>query len=460
MSVNEPSKEPWLPSQSCRFRPPSSVPLPARAAVLATLALLYTAQGVPFGLASEYLPVVLRQAHYSRTQIAAVFWLQLPWQLKVLWAGVADRPGVRARSRGVLLMLQLALATLIGGYALFDVHRSAAAWFALTAFCALVAATQDVFVDALAVRALAPADRGYGNVAQVAGYRLGMLAGGAGLLLAAGAWGQAPTLLACAAAVGLVGAGAFALRGTDDAGGAPSNESDHAHAPSPGAAPLGLGALLRVAFGSRCWPVLALAATFKLGPHVAASLIKPMLVDHHWSGAQIGWAAVTVGTFSALLGAAAGGWVYRVLGEGRALGAALVFQALACLPLVGASLAGTPLGLTTAAIATEHLASGLGTTVLFAALMSATMRASAGLHYTVLTSANALAIGLGGLLGGVLGDALGEWPAFVLAAGFSLLPSLLLPRWEQASRASAHALQEQALPRDAGAVVNPRSQVR
>ena len=52
--------------------------------VLAALALLYTAQGIPFGLAAEYLPVVLREMGYSRTFIASVFWLQLPWQLKVL----------------------------------------------------------------------------------------------------------------------------------------------------------------------------------------------------------------------------------------------------------------------------------------------------------------------------------------------------------------------------------------
>ena len=51
-----------------------------------------------------------------------------------------------------------------------------------------------------------------------------------------------------------------------------------------------------------------------------------------------------------------------------------------------------PLGLTTFAIAAEHFGTGLGTTVLFAALMTATRPADAGLHYTILTSANALAL--------------------------------------------------------------------
>ena len=63
--------------------------------------------------------------------------------------------------------------------------------------------------------------------------------------------------------------------------------------------------------------------------------------------------------------------------------------------------------LTTIAISIEHFGSGLGTTVLFAALMSATRPADAGLHYTILTSANAMAIGVGGLVGGLIADRAG-----------------------------------------------------
>ncbi|NVL83931.1 hypothetical protein HWN75_27565, partial [Escherichia coli] len=51
--------------------------------VLVALAFLYTAQGIPFGFATEYLPVVLREQGYSYAGIAALSWLQLPWQLKV-----------------------------------------------------------------------------------------------------------------------------------------------------------------------------------------------------------------------------------------------------------------------------------------------------------------------------------------------------------------------------------------
>jgi len=106
-----------------------------RGRLLATLALLYIAQGLPFGLAAEYLPILLREAQYTRTQ---------------------------------LLGVQLALAALLAAYAPFAFASHARVWFGLTAACALVAATQDTLVDGLAVRSLAPQDRGLGNIAQVA----------------------------------------------------------------------------------------------------------------------------------------------------------------------------------------------------------------------------------------------------------------------------------------------------
>ena len=100
--------------------------------------------------------------------------------------------------------------------------------------------------------------------------------------------------------------------------------------------------------------------------------------------------------------------------------------------------AATELGLTTVAIALEHFGSGLGTTVLFAALMTATRPADAGLHYTVLTSANALAIGIGGLFGGLLADHAGKTVTFIVATVVCLAPGALLPRWDEAARASAN----------------------
>lgn len=410
--------------------------------MLGALTLLYGAQGVPFGFAAEYLPVLLRTQGMSRTQIAALFWLQLPWQLKPLWAGVADHPRVRPWSRPLLLGLQLCLALTMAAYALFSGPGALGPWFALTALAALVAATQDIFVDAFAVRALSHDDRGYGNSAQIAGYRVGIIVGGGGMLVLSAALGASVTVLCCAALIALAGAGAFVLRDEEarpsppEAGPFRTHPEAQLQPPAPHG-PTGLVSMLRHVFGPLRWRVAALALTFKLGAHAASGLIKPLLVDAGWSHAAIGATVVTFGTGAAVLGALGGGALHRALGERRALAVAAVAQAVTALPLVAVVALGAPRGLTSAVIALEHGASGLGTTVLFAALMTATSRARAALHYTVLTSLNALAIGLGGLVGAAVGDLAGNRVAFLAAAALAAAPLVLVPGWERAAAASA-----------------------
>lgn len=397
-----------------------------RSRVLAALSLLYTTQGIPFGLAAEYLPIVLRRSGASLATIAALTWLQLPWQAKILWAGVADRPGARAHSRTILLCLQLSLAIVVASYAVTPFASARATWFAITALAALFAATQDVFVDATAVRVLAPGDRGVGNVAQVAGYRLGILIGGAGLLIAVADFGEGPALLICASIVASAGIAAYVLRDT------------HQHdAPVSSRSRLETRQLVVHLFSRETWPVIALACTYKLGLHLASILIKPMVVDAKWTNREIGIAVVTGGTVAGLIGAGAGGLLHKKLADARALFVAGVVQAIACVPLALAAWMHAPHGFTIGAIAVEHFASGLGTTVLFAALMTATRPANAGLHYTVLTSANAFAIGIGGVIGGKLGDRLGYSATYAIAAIACIAPLALLPRWRNAVAASA-----------------------
>ena len=394
--------------------------------VLVALALLYTAQGVPFGFAAEYLPVVLREQHFSRTHIALLAWLQLPWQLKVLWASVGDHRRVRPHARTVLLAVQCALALTMAAYAPTYLAGGMRPWFALTFLAATLAATQDIFVDAFAVRSLGERERGFGNTAQIAGYRVGIILGGGGMLAASGTFGTVPTLLGCAGLILVAGVGGFALRSDDGAGPAPRKPST-----------AGVGGMLRDLVRHDRWRIAALALTFKLGAHAASALIKPALVDAGWSRASIGVVVVTFGTGAAIAGSVAGGVVHRLRGDRGGLALAAVVQALATLPLLGLFAAGVSRLGVGVAIAAEHFASGLGTTVLFAALMSATDRERAALHYTALTSLNAVAIGVGGLAGSLLADHVGPVAAVLVSAASCALPMALLPHWEAHTHRSA-----------------------
>lgn len=397
--------------------------------VLAGFGALYFAQGIPLGIAAEYLPVTLRQNHASYSFVAALGWLQLPWALKVLWAHAGDVPALRTRAGRIVTGLQLGLAVTLALYAWRPFSQAPVLWLALTAGGALFASTQDIFVDGLAVRTLGASDRGLGNVAQVGAYRLGIVAGGAGLLSLGGLLSERTALLLLAALVAIASLGVLAV--------APGRVAIET-AREPGAQGTEWSKIRASLASMTQAPVrriLVLAFGFKLGLHAAASLLKPALVDAGWSKERIGTLAVTVGTLAGVGGALVGGLLHRRLGDRRALAFAGVLQAAACLPLVVVVDHASHVTWVTAALAAEHAASGLGTTVLFAALMGATNRQNAALQFTVLSTANALSLALASALAGALADLLHDVRVvFVLGSLLSLLVLWWIRGWDLAAR--------------------------
>ena len=55
------------------------------------VAVLYLAEGLPFGFAIDTLPVYFRVHGVSLAAIGALSLLALPWSLKVLWSPLVDR---------------------------------------------------------------------------------------------------------------------------------------------------------------------------------------------------------------------------------------------------------------------------------------------------------------------------------------------------------------------------------
>jgi hypothetical protein len=294
-----------------------------------------TAQGVPFGFAAEYLPVVLREMGYSRTQIAALFWLQLPWQLKPLWAPRRPTtPGCARTPATSCSALQCALALAMAAYALFPVPASLPVWFALTALAALLAATQDIFVDAFAVRSLDSLGRGYGNTAQVAGYRVGIILGGGGAAALPTAAGAPRPRCSLRGAHPPRGRGAFALR--DDAALAGAGPVRRIAAPSGvarcwWARPAARGGGPRRVARRGAGGDLQARGARGLGAH-QADAGRPRVDARGHQGRR--WCSTAPGR--RCFGAALGGLLHQGEG-GRRAGVAAVAQAVSMIPLAMAA---------------------------------------------------------------------------------------------------------------------------
>lgn len=370
---------------------------------LGLLGSLYLSQGLPFGFFTQALPVLLRERGLSLPAIGLSSLLALPWALKFLWAPLIDRCG---RRKSWIVPLQVAAALLSAALAFADTARAIGWLLAGVLLTNLVAATQDVATDGLAVELLSESERGLGNGLQVAGYRVGMIVGGGALLVAFARSGWRATFLAMAALLLVATLPVLFHR---------ERARDVAAAVQPR---LGLSAWLALArhFGPWLWVLL----TFKTGDALGTGMLRPFLVDSGLGLDDIGVLLGTLGFSAGLFGALVGGWAVGRLGRRRALLAFGLVQtcavALYALPAAGPR----AFALVSVVATVEHFTGGMATAALFTLMMDRARPGREGTDYTFQASAVVLATGGGAALSGWVAQAVGYFWHFVIAGLLSL----------------------------------------
>ncbi|XP_072806150.1 major facilitator superfamily domain-containing protein 3 isoform X5 [Vicugna pacos] len=151
---------------------------------LLPLAGLYLVQGLPYGLQSGLLPVLLRARGLSLTRVGLAKVLYAPWLFKLVWAPLVDTWG---SLRTWLTLSTAALGLACGLLAALPPAEAGQAGLPSTVaglllLLNLAAAVQDVALDTLAMQLLAPSELGPGNTVQVVAYKLGAVLAGGGLL--------------------------------------------------------------------------------------------------------------------------------------------------------------------------------------------------------------------------------------------------------------------------------------
>ena len=377
---------------------------------LALLASLYLSQGLPFGFFTQSLPVMLRQEGVSLTWIGSSTLLAAPWSFKFLWAPYVDRHGSArwGRRRSWILPMQGLSVLLLLGLSQLDPQRGWL-WLFVGVFCAnLLAATQDIATDALAVELLPEHERGLGNGVQVAGFRVGMVVGGGLMLWWLGERGRAATFVGLACLLALCSLPVLLFR-----------EPPRVRAPRPaGRSPM--AELLQRLLHPRLGWWLLVVALYKAGDAFGTAMLRPLLVDKGGSLADIGSQVGTVGALAGLCGALSGGALLRVLPRATALGAFGALHGLTLL-LYGlhAQVTLAPAALYTA-LALEHFLGGMATVALFTCMMDRCEPETAGTDYTLQASLSAGATGVFGMGSGVSAEYLGYPSHFAIATLLAL----------------------------------------
>ncbi len=155
---------------------------------IVAIVLMGFASGLPLALTGATLAIWLKESAITLTAIGLFAPVGLSYNLKFLWAPAMDRvrlPFLTARfgrRRSWALLIQFLLALAIVALGLSNPATSLTRVAICAVIVAFLSASQDIVIDAYRVELLDKDEQGAGAAATQIGYRLGMLASGAGAL--------------------------------------------------------------------------------------------------------------------------------------------------------------------------------------------------------------------------------------------------------------------------------------
>ena len=390
---------------------------------LTWIAVLYFAEGLPFGIAYDVWPVYFRVHGVSLTEIGLMSLLSLPWTWKMLWAPLVDRYGARQQwVSACLFALAVAAVAIIPQDA---GHPSWLLWGVLLAFTT-ASATQDIAIDAYAVDISTPEQTGAINGVRISAARIALLVGGGGVIALAERTGWTPLWVALAVLFLVLSAVAFA---------SPRVALDQKERRNP------IRPVLAWLLRWEMLPVLLFVPLYKLGDSLLGRMVKPFWVDRGYSLTEIGLISVTLGVVLTILGALAGGWFVKRYGIFRGLLWLGIAQALPHFGYAAVAALNLPRESIYAASMLESFAQGLGTSAFLSFLMNLCDKEHAATQYALLSALFALTRDVGGAFSGFGVERLGYAAYFAYTAVLAVPTLSLLPLVRGRIREKAPATQ-------------------
>lgn len=389
-----------------------------RAYRMVMLFSLYLSQGLPFGYQATALPVYLRQNGISLTLIGFSTILAAPWFLKVFWAPAVDTLWNRrlGRRRSWIIPLQIILffAVTAASYT----STMGIKFLAVNIFIMnLVAATQDIAVDGLAVDILGESELGYGNAAQVVGYKSGMIISG-GLMVWLSQFFTWETLFNLMAVITLVPLILVFFYNEVSQGNSKVNR-------------VSMKDVLRIvseSFGlsSFRWLIFFIAF-YKFGEIMIDVMYKPFLIDSGIKGSDIGLWVGTYGMAASIAGSAAGGMLASKLSVYRSLLIACVLRIFPLVYVTALTVIIPDSFHVISATLLEHFFGGMLTTAMFAFMMFNVDKSIGATHYTVLAAVEVTGKTPGAFFSGLLTGYSGYTTCFITGTVISLTVIFILP---------------------------------
>ena len=407
------------------------------------------ASGLPLLLTFSTLSAWLKSEGISRSAIGLFALMGTPYALKFLWSPIIDRlplpllTRLLGRRRGWGLLIQVLLVSAVLALGTTSPTEDLGRMAALALVVAFLSASQDIVIDAYRVEILDEDSQGPGAGAVQTGYRLAMLAAGAGALYLASAFGW---FVAYAAMAALLVPGMLVfLFGPEPAVkvSAATAERERRAADYLAARPHLRGPVAAVTawlYGAVICPfadfvsrprwiaVLLFVIGYKLGEAMAGAMANTLYVELGFRLEQIATVSKVFGFGATVLGSLIGGALVVRLGVMRALLVFGVLQSLGNLFYVLQAQSGNDVSVLALCVAAENLTAGMAGAALVAYISGLCNVAYTATQYALLSSLTAVGRTLFASASGKLADILG-WSDFFLFTTVVTVPALLLLLW-------------------------------
>lgn len=408
-----------------------------------TVSLLGFSSGLPLALTGGTLSLWMKDVGVTLTAIGLFSLVGLPYTLKFLWAPVLDAVDVpllsrlMGRRRGWLLACQIVLIAAISALALQDPIASPFAVAACALAVTIASATQDIAVDAFRVERLdSSSEQAAGMAGYVTGYRIAMLATGAGVIALVAfleealglprgtSWFWGYMIAAACVAIGIL-ATLFAREPK-----APERVADEGTGHRLVATTV--GAFSEFLRRDQAVMILLFVMLFKFCDAFAGVLTGPFVLDIGFSKQTYVEIVKVVGFGGTIAGSFVGAYFARAYPLITCLWISGVLQITSNLGFTAQAYAGPNAAVLTGVILIENFTSAIGT-VIFVAYLSALCgaREHTATQYALLTALTAVGRTLLGSSSGAIAEASG-WPLFFILTAVAGLPGLLALAWLQA----------------------------
>jgi PAT family beta-lactamase induction signal transducer AmpG len=415
--------------------------------VLAMLFLGFSA-GLPFLLIFSTLSVWLREADISRTEIGFFSWIGIMFSIKVVWAPIVDRTPLPiltrllGKRRSWMLLAQSGIALGLLAIAASDPATDVAGVALCALFVAFCAATQDVSIDAYRIEAVAKELQGAMAATYQLGYRLALLAAGAGALYVADfvSWPAAYAAMAGCMLVGMLTVLAIEEPSVEvrpetrerEARLAERLESRTGASPRLHRAIAWFSSAVVSPFadffarnGRIAVAILALIALYRISDITMGIMANPLYVDLGFTKTEIATASKTVGIPLIILGAFLGGFLVARFGLFGPLLLGALLTVATNLAFAYLAVSDPTFDLLLLTVSADNLAGGFAGSVFIAYLSSLTNTAYTATQYALFSSLFTLAGKFLGGFSGIIVDAT-SYQAFFIYAAVLGLPAILL----------------------------------